>query len=268
MGLRIDANIPALNADRQTQRANDVINDALRQLASGKRINRAKDDAAGLAIADALNTRSRLGQVEIRNLQSGINYAQTAEGGLTAQQDAVQRIRELAVQASNGTLSADQRAALNAEAQQLIEQVGQTAESTQYNGQTLLDESRTVELGTENPVQVATSESTPASLGLTGLDLSTLEGAANAISAADAALSQLSDNRAETGAQINRFASAIEQRQTSVLNNIEAESAIRDAELAQAVLNRTRGQLVQQGSLYALIQSNIAPQSALNLLNG
>lgn len=268
MGLRINSNIPALNADRQTQRANDVISEALRQLASGKRINRASDDAAGLAIAEALNTQSRQGQTEIRNLQSGINYAQTAEGGMETQQDAVQRIRELAVQSSNGTLSDDQRAALNAEAQQLIEQIGQTAENTQYNGQTLLDENRTVEMGTENPVQLTLNESTPASMGLNGLDLSTVEGAANAITTADAAIGQLSDNRAETGAQINRFASAIEQRQTSVLNNTAAESAIRDADLAQAVMNRTRGQLQQQGGLFALIQSNIAPQSALSLLNG
>lgn len=268
MGLRINSNIPAINANRQTDRANSLLANALKQLASGRRINSAADDASGLAIAERFNTLSRQGRVEINNLQSGINYAQTAEGGLDVQQDAVQRIRDLAVQAANGTLSDSDRQALNAEAQQLLEQIGDVAQNTEYNGQNLLNENTNVNLGTQGTLQVTTNASTPAALGLNTLDLTTPEGAAAAMEAADAALNQIGQNRAGLGAQMNRFETGISQRETMVENATAAESAIRDADLARTVMQKTRGQMLLQGGLAALIQSNVTPQSALNLLGG
>lgn len=268
MGLMINSNIPALGADRQTERANRLLNNTLRQMASGLRINRAADDAAGLAIAERFRMRIRQGQVEINNLQSGINYAQTAEGGLSAQMDAAQRIRELAAQAANGTLNDEQRAALNAEAQQLVQQIGDTAANTEFNGQNMLQAGATVPVGTEGDLQVNVAASTPAALGIDTVDLSTREGALAALGAVDAAINAIGENRAALGAQMNRFESAITQRQIGVENAAAAESAIRDIDIAQATMNRTRAQILAQGGLAALIQSNVAPQNVLSLLRG
>ena len=267
MGLRINSNTPALAARRNAEEANGILSTALRQLATGRRINRAADDASGLAAAERFNTLARQGQVEVSNLQSGINYAQTADGGLAVQQDATQRIRELAVQASNGTLTDDQRAALNAEAQQLVEQVNDVAEDTEFNGQNILNEDTSVPVGAGGAtVEVAASNAE--TLGLNDIDLSTAEGAAAAVEAADAALTQIAENRSNVGAQTNRFESAINQREIGVENARASEAIIRDIDIARAVMDRTRGQVLQQGGLSALIQSNVGPQSALQLLGG
>ena len=266
MGIQVNTNLPALNAGRQTRESNRLLTESLQQLSSGRRINRAADDAAGLAIAERFNTLVRQGQQEINNLQTGVSAVQTAEGGLSAQQDAVGRIRELAVQASNGTLNDDQRAALNEEAQQLLEQIGTTATDTEFNGQDLLNQTRTVDLGTEGGTQLELQESTLDSLGLNGLDLSTQGGAAAAIDTADAASEAIGANRASLGAQRNQFASAIEERNTSVLNQQEAESNIRDLDVARAVIERTRNQIQVQAGISSIIQSNVTPQTTLRLL--
>lgn len=266
MGLRVNTNVPALNAGRQTRRANSLLNNTLSQMASGLRINRAADDAAGLAIAEGLNSALRQGNMEINNLQSGINYAQTADGGLEAQQDATQRIRELAVQASNGTLSADQRTALNAEAQQLVEQIGDTAQDTQYNGQNLLAQNTTLDVGVAGGMQVNINESTPNSLGLNSINLNTQAGAQTALKAIDTALNRISENRGNVGAQMNRMQTAIEQRQNGTVNAADAQSRIRDLDYARAAIDQTRGQILSQGGLSAMLQSNIVQQNALRLL--
>ncbi len=266
MGLGINANSAALGAARQTERTTGLINRNLQQLSSALRINRAADDAAGLAIADRFNTLARQFRGEVNNLQSGISAAQTAEGGLSAQQDAVQRIRELAVQASNGTLTDDQRAAINAEAQQLVDQIGDTAESTEFNGQQLLNQDQSVGLGVEGNVSLDLQNSDAAALGIAGIDLSTAAGAASAIESADSALNALSERRASLGAQSNRFESAINQRGESEVNALDAESRIRDLDLARASIDRARNQVLLQGGLAGLIQSNVTPQSALRLL--
>lgn len=266
MGLNINTNIPAIQAGRQTRQSSSALSNVLAQLATQRRINRAADDAAGLAIAERFNTQIRQGQVEINNLQSGINVAQTAEGGLSVQQDAVQRIRELSLQAQNGTLSDENRAALNQEAQQLLQQIDSVATDTQFNGQTLLDQDTTIDLGTEGGNQIALTASTTQSLGLDTLDISTAAGASAALSSADAALNAIATNRAGLGAQQNRFESAINQREISVLNQQESESNIRDLDLARATVERTRNELLLQGSLSTLVQTNVTPQSALRLL--
>ena len=268
MGLQINSNIPMLGAQRQANRANNLLAQTLQQLASGRRINRAADDAAGLAIAEGFNAQARQGRMEINTLQQGINYAQTAEGGLGIQQQATQRLRELAVQASNGTLTDDQRGALNAEAQQLIEQVGDVAENTEYNEQNLLGQDTAVALGTEGTAGVTITESTPGSLGLDTVDLGTAEGAAAAIETIDTALTQIGENRSNIGAQVNRLGTAIAQREVGVENALASESLIRDADLARLATERSRNQLLLQTGLAAIIQGNVAPQAALRLLGG
>lgn len=266
MGLRVNTNLPALNAERQTRRTNDLLTRSLERLSSGRRINRAADDAAGLAIAERFNSLVRQGQVEVNNLQSGINAVQTAEGGLSVQQDAVGRIRELAVQASNGLLNDDQRAALNQEAQQLIEQIDSTATDTTFNEQQVLNQNQTIDLGTEGGGQLELQSSTSADLGLDTLDLSTAAGAAAALEATDTASNQISANRANLGAQSNRFESAINQREIATQNQQEAESNIRDLDIARGVIERTQNQILLQAGIGSIVQSNVAPQAALQLL--
>lgn len=266
MGIRINTNIPAATASRQSRRANATVNDTLRQMASGLQINKAADDAAGLSIAERFNSAIRQGRMEMNNLQMGMNYAQTADGGLSAQQDALVRIRELAVQASSGTLTADQRNALNTEAQQLVQQVGSIAQDTEYNQQNLLSQNTSVDLGVSGGMQVNINQSTPNALGINTINLSTAAGAQSALNAADNALNTISTNRSNLGAQMNRMSSAIEQRETGVENAMASESRIRDLDYARASINRSRGQILAQSGLAALMQSNIAPQNALRLL--
>lgn len=266
MALTINSNVGASSLSKTTNRAQELLNKSLQPLSTGLRINKAADDAAGLAIADRFNTLARQYQAEDRNLQSGISAAQTADSGLSTQQDAVQRIRELAVQASNGTLSDDQRAAINSEAQQLLDQINDTASGTEFNGRQLLNQNQTVSLGVEGGAQLQLQQSDTSSLGLNGLDLSTEAGAAAAIDAADNALEQIGGQRSSIGAQSNGFESAIAQRQESTLNAVESESRIRDVDVARASIERTRNQVLLQSSVAGLLQSNVAPQSALRLL--
>lgn len=266
MGLSINTNLPASQAGQQTRKTTGLLAQTLERLASARRINRAADDAAGLAIAERFNSLARQGQVESRNLQSGINYAQTADGGLQSQQDTIGRIRELAVQASNGTLSDDQRAAINQEAQQLIEQVNDTANNTEFNGTAVLAEDQTVDLGTEGSAEVNVNGSTASDLGIDTVDLSTAAGAASAIDALDTAANRISQNRAGLGAQINRFESAINQRDIQVQNALESESLIRDADIAQQVTELGRNRILLEAGNASIAQSNLVSQSVLRLL--
>ncbi len=269
MGLRVNTNLSAMNAARQMGQTTRGLNVALNRLATGLRINRAADDAAGLAIAERFQTRIRQYTQERNSLQTGINAIQTAEGGLGVQQEAVGRIRELAVQAANGTLSEEDRQALNQEAQQLLEQINVVGEETQFNEMALLSgEAENVELGTESGMTMNINESNTETLGVTGLDIGTVEGANNAIEALDTAAARVSQNRASLGAQENRFERAIEQRGIGIENSAAAESAIRDADFAREVMEQTRNQILLQGGLAALVQSNVMPQSALSLLGG
>ncbi len=266
MGLSINSNIPALQAGRQTRQANGLLSRTLQQLATARRINRAADDAAGLAIAEGFNTRARQGQVEINNLQSGVSLAQTADSGLSVQQDALQRLRDISLQASNGTLSESDRAALNAEAQQLQQQINSVAGDTQFNGTQVLNQDQTVDLGTEGGNQVQLQSSTAADLGVNTVDLTTPGGAQAATAAIDQALAGVADRRSNLGAQINRLGSAINQRETSVLAARESASQIRDADVARAVTERNRAQLLLQAGIGSIAQANVTPQTALNLL--
>ncbi len=267
MGLRINSNEPALFIQRQTQQTSNALLRGLEQLATGQRINRGADDAAGLAIVERFRAQVNQLNQEVSNLQSGVNVVQTADGALGAQGEAVQRIRDLALQASNGTLTDDQRAALNQEAQQLLEQIDETAANTEFNGQTLLDGSATnVELGVEGEIQVNINESTTTSLGINGVDLSTQAGAQSALQGLDDALSSIQENRASLGAQENRLARAIDVRETESQNTAEAESRIRDLDIARQTIEQSRNSILLQGGLAALVQSNVLGQNAARLL--
>lgn len=268
MGLRIDGNIPPLGSHRQTQQtANRLIN-GLTRLASQRRINHAADDAAGLAIAERFRGQVAQFTQESANLQSGVSALQTAEGGLASQQDAIGRLRELAVQASNGTLTDEQRAAINTEAQHLLEHIGEIGGNTEFNGTQLLDGSNntTIPLGTESGDEITLEESTLDSLGIGGLDLSTAGGAADAIDRLDAAANQISQHRANIGAQQNRLERGIEQRSLAAQNAADAESRIRDLDVARQVIEQTRNQTLLQSGIAAIVQGNLYAGTVSRLL--
>lgn len=268
MGLSIGQNTAALSAQRNVQKTTKSLLQNYQRLASGQRINRAADDAAGLAIAEALRSDVRQYTKEVENLQSGISASQTADGALEAQSDAVQRIRELAVQASNGTLTDEQRSAINEEAQQLLQQVDATANGTEYNGQNLLDGSQSsVSLGTESGNQLSLNESTTTALGINGVDLSTQAGAQSALSDLDDALEGINSNRSSIGAQQAGFESAINVRETTNNNIIEAESRIRDADIARITIEQTRNQILLGAGVNAIKKSGINSRVAAGLLS-
>lgn len=267
MGLRIDNRVAAAAPQRHVEQTTRSMLESLHRLASAKRINSAADDAAGLAIAERLRSEVAQANRESENLQYGISATQTADAGLEVQGDAVQRLRELALQASNGTLSPDQRASLNAEAQGLLQAIDETARSTEFNGTRLLDGSQTaVPLGTESGVQLALTASTTASLGISGVDVSTVSGAQSAVAAIDSALEQVGANRALFGAQQNALESAIAIRESSALNAAEAESRIRDADVARLAIEQARNQVLLGAGIQAIRGSSLSHDVASRLL--
>ncbi len=267
MGLQINTNLPALNVQRVLAQNASRLTRGFESLASGLRINRARDDAAGLAVAERLQAQVRQLDAEMNNLQYGINAAQTAEGAMATQTDALQRVRELAVQAANGTLSDADRAALNQEAQQLLQQIDQTAQNTEFNGVRLLNGSQpNIPLGTQGNDQLNLNATTNSALGLSGLDISTAAGATNALNTIDNALQQIGQNRAALGAQINRFERGIEVRQNTAVNQQDSMSRIRDLDVARAFVQQTRNQILTQAATGVLAQSNMVGETALRLL--
>ena len=178
----------------------------------------------------------------------------------------MERIRELSVQAANGTLTDDQRAAINAEAQELIAQIDETATNTQFNGQNLIDQNQTIDLGTTGTNALSLQESTANSLGVDTIDLSTQAGAVAAIDAADRASSTLLQNRSSVGGQMNRFADAINLREIQAQNDLASQSAIRDADFARLTMQQSQAEILLQGGASALMQSNVTSQTALSLL--
>ena len=269
MGLRFNPEVTAITAQRQLERTSKSILSNQEKLASLLRINRAADDAAGLAIAERFSSQVREIQQEVNNFQSGINLVETAEGGLSTQSDAVGRIRELATQAANGTLNDEQRATINAEAQELLEGIQSTADNTEFNGvNPLNDGTQEIALDASGGVEVEFQESSVESLGLEDLDLSSQGGAQEALAALDTAQTRINSNRATLGAQQNALAATIEERSATSINLQEAESRIRDLDVARAVIEQNRNEILLQSGTSALAQGRIQSQSALNLLRG
>jgi flagellin len=269
MGLRINSNESSVFAKRQTDRAVKSILSANEKLSSGLRINRAADDAAGLAIAERFSSQVRQLNQESQNFQSGSNLLETAEGGLDSQGEAVQRIRELATQSANGTLNDQQRQAINEESQQLLEHIDQTAQQTTFNGASPLDSgNQEFTLDGSGDVAVATSESTVDSLGLSGVDLSTQAGAQAALDSLDNAQAEINTNRANLGAQQNALRSSINQRENNAIDLQEAESRIRDADIGRVVIEQTRNELLLQAGASAVLRGNLNSKTALSLLGG
>ncbi len=270
MGLRINTNIAALNASRVLSRSTVGLNRSLEQLASGLRINRARDDAAGLAIAEGFNSVVRGTRVAQRNAQDGVSLVQTAEGALSESTNILQRIRELAVQSANGTMTTANRAALQSEVTQLLEQIDDIATDTEFNGLRVLSAAQTLTLqaGPQSgqTLQLVLSGAKASDLGVSALSVSTMAAAVSALSTLDTAINSVSSLRATLGAIQNRLEFTINTLAIQEENSAAAESAIRDADIARVTTDFTRNQILVSAGTSVLAQANLVPQTALTLL--
>ncbi|MBU6150962.1 MAG: flagellin FliC [Chloroflexi bacterium] len=279
MALRINFNQAASAAQRGLAASQDSYSKQAEHLSSGLRINRASDDAAGLAVSEKLKNQVRgLNQAQ-RNAQDSISLIQTAEGALTETHSLLARMRELAVQSSNDTLTASDRANLNAEFTQLQAEVDRIATSTQFNTALLLNGSGTA---TALTFQIGANNGDTLALAIDGTQASTLNVAFNSangvagvayqssasavISILDTAVNVVSEDRAELGAVQNRLESTIRSLAVASENTSAANSRIADADIAQSMSEMVRSQILQQAGVSVLAQANQAPSLVLQLL--
>ena len=277
MGLRIYNNVEAQNAHRQLQQTNANISKAMERLSSGLRINRAGDDAAGLAVSEVMRSQIRGMQVATRNSQDGISLVQVADGAIGSVTDMLQRVRDLAVQAANGTLTDTQRGNLDKEVQNILLEINRVGSDTEFNGVKILAGSVataasaiTLQIGANGGQNIAFTIGTisVSDLGISGLAVSTQASASAAIASLDAAVASLNTQRALMGAIQNRLEQTIARLGVTAENLQAAESRIRDADMAAEMIYFTKNQILQQSGTAMLAQANQAPQSVLQLLNG
>jgi len=275
MPQTINTNLSSLNAQRNLSTSQTSLATSMQRLSSGLRVNSAKDDAAGLAIAERMNAQVRGMNVAIRNANDAISLAQTAEGSLGKIGDMLQRMRELAVQSANATNSTTDQASLDAEFQQLGTEIGRTISATKFNGLAVLGANagtQTFQVGANNGDTVAVV-TTDMSTGTT-IQTATAGGVASTGSATaaltniDAALNTVNAERALYGAAQNRFEAVISSLQVASENQAAARSRIMDADFAAETANLSRAQILQQAGTAMVAQANQLPQQVLQLLKG
>jgi len=276
MGLRVNTNVASINAQRSLYNTTNTLSKSLEKLSSGLRINRAGDDAAGLAISEGLKSDIRALQQASRNAADGISMIQTAEGGLEETSGILIRLRELAEQAATETLGSNERGYLDQEFQALTAEITRIAQSTEFNGTALLDGTSTsldiqVGIGTGASSAVTInlgSGMTATNLGLNTSSITTSANALTAISALETATASVSAQRASFGAAQNRLESTIRNIGMTVENLSAANSRIRDVDIAAETSSMTAMQILQQAGVSVLAQANATPQLALMLLQG
>lgn len=285
----INTNMTSLIGQQNLQKSQSALQTSMERLSSGLRINSAKDDAAGQAIANRMSSLvTGLNQAS-RNANDGISLAQTAEGSLNQINDNLQRIRELAVQAQNGTNSADDIDSIQKEVNQRLEEIDRVTQQTEFNGTSLFeqgaattfniqvgakdDQTISISIGSASGWNVFAASGTPAaslpqvngsarSVDAQGFDVLS----SGALSTLDGYISAVDNERSNLGAVQNRFESAIDNIATTVTNLSAARSRIEDADYAVEVSNMTRAQILQQAGTSVLAQANQVPQSVLSLL--
>ena len=279
MGLRINTNVPSLVAQRNLRGTRMILDRTLERLSSGSRINHAADDAAGLAISEALRAQIRgVGQAE-RNAQDGISLIQVAEGGLTEISNILIRMRELGVQAASDTVGQRERKFIDTEFQQLMEEIDRIANSIEYNGNPLLNGSGNtfeVQIGTKNNPLIDriklfdpyTTNVNLVSLGINLASVSDKTSAQNSLSSIDDALNRTTATRAGFGAMQNRLQSVINNLTVNKENMVAANSRIRDADFAEETSELTKQQILSQSGVSVLTQANASIKTALGLLGG
>ena len=274
MGLRVNTNVVSMNAQRNLSRVTDALAGNYRRLSTGLRISTAADDAAGLAISERLRSQVRSLEQAKRNANDGISFVQTAEGALNEVSSILTRLRELAIQSSNGSVSNQDKETLDGEFQSLVSEVDRIGRSTEFNGIKLLDGSSTsvsfqVGFGTTSGIDtlaVTLSAALGSTLSLNSLDIGSGGAFTTAITNIDAAINTVSGLRGTLGAVQNRLGSTINNLAIQVENLSAAESRIRDVDVAYETAQLTRNSILQQASISILSQANAQPQSARQLL--
>ncbi|MCB1997563.1 flagellin domain-containing protein [Rubrivivax albus] len=285
MASTINTNVGSLNAQRNLSASQSSLSTSMQRLSSGLRVNSAKDDAAGLAIAERMNAQVRGMNVAIRNANDGISLAQTAEGALGKVGDALQRMRELAVQARNASNSNNDKESLNKEYGELAKEIQRVLGGTKFNGKSILGSdagTQTFQVGagvtTNDSIDIATTDltanSTISTVAGTGGSAPTAgigsaastSDLATVITNIDSAIDTINSERATLGASQSRFDSVISNLQISVENQSAARSRIMDADFAAETANLSRAQILQQAGNAMVAQANQMPQQVLQLL--
>ena len=277
MGLRINTNVASINAQRNLMGTKLGLDKSLEKLSSGYRINRAGDDAAGLAISENLRAQTRGLKQASRNAQDGVSLVQVAEGGLNEISSILIRLRELAVQAASDTIGPVERQFLNVEYDQLVSEIDRIADGTEFNGTQLLSGTGSIldfQVGTRNDPNIdrlsfdaSKADANGAALGVNLTSVADKASAQNSLAAIDSAIVSVSAMRADFGAIQNRLQSTIGNIAVSVENLSAANSRIRDVDVAEETAEMTRNNILLQAGTSVLAQANSTSNTALSLLN-
>lgn len=276
MGFRINTNVASLQAQNSVGKVNKESQESLSKLSSGQRINKAADDAAGLAISEKLKAEIRSVNQANRNANDGISMVQVAEGGLNETSNILTRMRELAIQSASDTVGDTERGMTNLEYQQLKSEVDRISKVTEFNGKKLLSgqgDKMEFQIGTGadefqdrisfEPSQIDSGMET---LGVSSLEVASKEGAQDSLSVVDAAIEKVSGQRAVLGAIQNRLTSTSNNLQTSAENMSAANSRIRDVDYAEETAKQARNQIISAAGTSVLAQANMNGQNALKLI--
>ena len=276
MALRINTNLASISAQKHLASSTGMLGKSYEKLASGLRVVRAADDAAGLGISERMRARVRSIAQASRNATDGISLVQTGEGGLNEINSLLNRMRQLAVQSANGTASGSDQDTMDEEFQQLVVEIDRIAQATQFNENNLLDGSLgtvTLQIG-ENTVSgvdtmdISLTSARTSALTIDSLDIGSGGDTNQAITNIDSAITAVTQLRGLLGAYQNRLESTVNNLAVSVENLQAAESQIRDVDVAEETAKLTRFSIMQQAGISVLAQANVQPQAALSLLGG
>jgi len=270
----INTNVKSLVAQNSLTVNNRNLSKTMEQLSTGKRINSAADDAAGLAISNKMTSQIKGLNQAVRNANDGISMLQTAEGATQEITNMLQRMRELTVQSANDTYDSDDRAALAKEVKQLEEEITRIATNTKWNGMQVIasDQTKNLQVGdqgsTSDAIAIDLKDMTAATLGVGGMDadLAGHSTSQTALAKVDGAISKVDEFRADLGAKINRLNYAADNLSNVSLNTAASRSRIQDTDYAQATTELARTQIIQQAATAMLAQANQQPSSVLSLL--
>lgn len=276
MGMRINTNVASINAQRNLANSQRAIEGSYAQLSSGQRINKAADDAAGLAVSETLKAQIRGMRQANRNANDGISMVQTAEGGLNEIQNILTRMRELGVQAASDTVGEKERSMIDVEIQQLKTESERIAQTTRFGDVNLLNgtsDSFDFQVGIHNVAEedrivfnAGAQNATNSNLGIDGLDYTSKEGAQEALAVIDQATLSVSKTRADLGAIQNRMQSTVQNLSVQEENLSASNARIRDTDVAYASAEATRNNVMLQAGLASLAQANQTPAMALKLI--
>ncbi|RST31570.1 flagellin FliC [Sphingomonas ginkgonis] len=266
----INTNVSALRAQNSSRLANKSLGEAMDRLSSGKRINSAKDDAAGLAIATRMDAKVRGLNQAVRNANDGISLAQTAEGAMGEVSNILVRMRELSVQAANGTAATSDRTAIQTEVTQLVGQIDDIAGRTDFNGTNLFDAATTFKIQTGvnsgETVDITFASMNSTGLGLGAVDMSTAAGASTAMGLISTAIDTVATQRANAGASQSRLDATVNNLTSTATNLTEAKSRIEDTDFSAESTKLASAQILSQASTAMLAQANQSQQGVMNLL--